>query len=146
MYPPSGRAREYALSLASERDIPPVTPQTPPDVAKNIQALRRLQDAGWTRTVTSRECSAVIDWLKYTVKRRDEAASAAAQAAGVGPGTYLLDGAVWIVTARKTGRGVYARPLVEYRDPDDPDGKPLLDLAEYDRAKSVAALNVLTPA
>ena len=61
----------------------------------------------------------------------------------VGPGTYLLDGHIWIVTPRKRGPGVYARALVE-QEAEPGETHPRVDLGVYDRAASLAVLAVLT--
>lgn len=133
----SPRAREYALSLAAERDIPPVTQQTPPGIAKCAADLRRLQSGQYGDYVTAKECSAVIDWLKLSAPRRE------IPEPKVGPGTYLLDGHIWIVTPRKRGPGVYARALVE-QEAEPGETHPRVDLGVYDRAASLAVLAVLT--
>ena len=141
---PSPAALKYALDLAAERVIPPVTPQTPPGVAKVIQTVRRLEsDHG--RFVSPADCSKAIDWLK-TLPRRDTPpvpAGLAPAAVTVGPGTYLLDGHIWIVTPRKRGPGVYARALVE-QEAEPGETHPRVDLGVYDRAASLAVLAVLT--
>jgi hypothetical protein len=147
---PSPAARKYALNLAAERDIPPVTPQTPPGVKKAITDLRRLQSAHG-HMVSAGDCSRVIDWLKDSVPRKGPSASAAPPPGAVPPrwappqvrpGCFWLNDRIWIVQERVTGTGVYALLLTERPAGGDTDRVDFT--VDYDRPASDRVLAVLT--